>query len=73
MGVAVTVAFAPAHTEGLLTVTVGAAFILTVPEALVLAQLVVVFVITRLYCPAVAVVKLATLPGLVTPAGVVHA
>jgi hypothetical protein len=67
------VALAPAHTEGLFTVTVGSAFIVTVPDALVLEQLVVVLVMTTLYCPAVVVVKLATLPGLVTPAGGVHA
>ena len=68
-----TVAFAPAHTEGLFTVTEGEAFIVTVPDALVLEQPVVVLVMTTLYCPAVEVVKLATLPGLVTPAGGVHA
>ncbi len=73
MGVAVTVAFAPAHTEGLFTVTVGSALIVTVPDALKLAQFVVVLVITKLYCPTVEVLKLATLPGLVTPAGIVHA
>jgi hypothetical protein len=71
--VAVIVAFAPAQTEGLFTVTAGAAFIVTVPDALVLEQPVVVLVITTLYGPAVLVVKLATLPGSVTPAGVVHA
>ncbi len=70
---AATVAVAPAHTEGLFTVTVGAAFMVTVPDALVLAQLVMVLVITTLYCPAVVDVKVATLPGLVTPTGVVHA
>ena len=70
---AVSVAFAPAHTEGLFTVTVGSALIVTVPDVLVLAQPVVVLVITTLYDPAVLVLKLATLPGLVTPAGVVHA
>ncbi len=43
------------------------------PEALVLTQPDVVLVITTLYVPAVVVVKLGTLPGLVTPAGTVHA
>lgn len=67
------VAFKPLQTVGLFTVTVGFVFIVTVPELLVLAQLVVVLVMTTLYCPAVPVVKLARLPGLVTPAGIVHA
>jgi hypothetical protein len=44
----------------------------TTPEPLVLAQFVVVLVITTLYVPAVAVVKLATLAGFVTPAGTIH-
>lgn len=48
LGVAVTVAFAPVHADGLLTVTVGAAFIVTVPDALVLEQLVMVLVMITL-------------------------
>jgi len=44
----------------------------TVPVALVLEQVVVGLVIITLYVPAVVVVKLATLPGLVTLPGTVQ-
>jgi hypothetical protein len=71
--VAVTVACAPSHTVGLLTVTVGFGFIVTVPEAEVLKQFVVVSVIITLYTPATVVVKVATLPGLAAVAGTVQA
>ena len=47
-GVAVTVAFAPAHTVALLTVTVGNGLADTVPEAFVLTQPVDLSVITTL-------------------------
>lgn len=47
-GVAVTVAEAPAQTVGLFTVAVGNGLIVTVPEALALTQVVVVFVSTTL-------------------------
>ncbi len=70
---AVIVAVRPLQITGLFTVTVGSALMVTTPEPLVLAQFVVVLVITTLYVPAVAVVKLATLAGFVTPAGVVQA
>ena len=45
----------------------------SIPEPLILAHPDVVFVITTLYVPGALAVKLATLPGLVTTAGVVHA
>jgi hypothetical protein len=56
----------------LLTVAVGSGLIVTVPEADVLTQLVVVFVITTEYVPAVVVVNVATFPGADAPAGTVH-
>jgi hypothetical protein len=48
LGVAVTVAVALEHTVGLLTETAGGVFSETVPDADVLEQLVVVFLITTL-------------------------
>jgi hypothetical protein len=72
-GVAVIVAVRPLQITGLFTVTVGSALMVTTPEPLRLTQFVAVLVTITLYDPAVAVVKLATLPGLVAPAGVVHA
>jgi hypothetical protein len=45
----------------------------TVPEAEGLAHVVAVFVITTEYVPAIDVLKFATLPGAVAPAGTVHA
>jgi hypothetical protein len=48
------------------------ALVLSTPEPDVLTQLVAVLVITTLYVPGAVVVKLATLPGLATPAGVVQ-
>jgi hypothetical protein len=71
--VAVTVADAPSHTAGLFTVTVGFGFIVTVPDAEVLTQLVRVLVIITLYTPAIVVVNVATSPGAVAPVGTVHA
>ena len=73
VGDAVTVAVLPEHTVGLFTVTVGGVVMVTVPLAELLAQLGVPVVDTTTeYEPAVEVVKLATLPGLVTPLGTVH-
>ena len=66
------VAAVPAHTVDELTVTVGSALTVTVPLAEVEEQLVIVLVITTLYIPAIVEVKVATLPGLVTPAGTVQ-
>ena len=43
------------------------------PEPLVLTHPDVVLVITALYVPVVVAVNVGTLPGLVTPAGTVHA
>ena len=66
-------ALAPAHIEGLFTVTVGGVTILTVPEAGVPGhEGVPVVVAVTVYVPAVDVLKLATLPGLVAPAGTVQ-
>lgn len=45
---------------------------LSVPEPDVLTQLVAELVITTLYVPAILLIRLATLPGLVTPAGTVQ-
>ncbi len=45
---------------------------ISVPEPDVLTQLVDELVITTLYGPAILLVKVATLPGLVTPAGTVQ-
>jgi hypothetical protein len=72
-GVAVTVAGVPAHTVGLLTVTVGSGLTETTPEAATLTQPVTVFVKITEYVPEVLVVNEATLPGFVTPPGTVHA
>ena len=55
------------------TVTVGNGLTVTVPLAGAEAHVVAGSVITTLYVPATVDVKLATLPGLVTPAGTVHA
>ena len=44
-GIAVTVALEPAHAAGAVTLTVGNAICVTIPEILVLGQLVTVFVI----------------------------
>jgi hypothetical protein len=73
VGVAVIVAVPPAHIDGLLTDTVGGVIKLTVPEAGVPGQegVPVVEAVT-VYVPAIVVVKLATFPGLVTPAGTVQ-
>ena len=72
-GVAVIVAAAPAHTAEEFTVTVGNGLTVTVPLAGAEAHVVAGSVIAPLYVPATVDVKLATLPGLVTPAGTVHA
>jgi hypothetical protein len=71
-GVAVMVAAVPAHTVDELTDTVGNALTVTVPLAKAEEQVVAVLVITTLYVPATVEVKVATLPGLVTPAGTVQ-
>ena len=73
MVVALMVAALPTQTAGLLTVTVGTANNETVPVEAVLKQLVEGLVTTTLYAPPAALLKLATLPGLVAPTGTVHA
>ena len=70
---ALTVADAPEHADGLFTLTVGNGSKVTVPLALTLEHVVVVLVMITLYVPAIVVVKLATLPGLVAAAGTVQA
>ena len=62
----------PGQTDALFTVTVGNGFMVTIPEALSLAQLVVVSVIITLYVPATVVLKVATFPGLAAPEGTVQ-
>ena len=72
-GTAVTVVLAPEQAAGLVTVTVGKATKVTVPDMLALGQEVVVLVIITLYVPPMVVLKLATLPGAGTPTGTVQA
>ena len=57
---------------GELTETTGSSLIVTVPLPGSETQPVLVFVIITLYVPATVVVKVATFPGLITPAGTVH-
>ena len=73
VGVAVMVAAVPAHTVHELTVTVGNVLTVTVPLAETDGHVVTGSVMMTLYVPATVDVNVATLPGLVTPAGTVHA
>jgi hypothetical protein len=68
----------PVHTVGEFTVTIGNGLAVTVPladkeEQLGTGKMAVVLVIITLYVPGIVEVKVATLPGLVAPAGTVHA
>ena len=70
---AVIVALAPEHADGLFTVIVGGVITVKVLLAGALVQdgVPVVLMVT-VYVPATVALKLATLPGLVTPAGTVQ-
>jgi hypothetical protein len=68
--VAVIVAAIPEQLDGEFTVTVGA--VLTINVLVPFAVQPPVFVIVTEKAPAIVDVKLATLPGLVTPAGTVQ-